>query len=147
MARHPLHHVDAGAETPVADTDAAYGTVRPSPPHEAAKVRVGNRTFHFSCDVIELCLEMRIPVFMENPAGSLIWKARRLQRLLQQSCCQLLTFDCCQYGSPWRKRTTVAAWGAVDLSRLQRRCTGQRGLCSRSRAFVHVRNSMAKPFD
>ena len=91
-------------------------------PHEAAKVRVGNRTFHFSCDVIELCLEMRIPVFLENPAGSLIWKARRLQRLLQQPCCQLLTFDCCQYGSPWRKRTTVAAWGAIWMRRRPGRC-------------------------
>ena len=101
-------------------------------PHEAAKVRVGNRTFHFSCDVIELCLELRIPVFMENPAGSMIWKARRLQRLIRQPGCQLTTFDCCQYGSPWRKRTSVAAWGAVDLSRLQRRCAGRRGLCSRT---------------
>ena len=43
-------------------------------PHEAAKVRVGNRTFHFSCDIIELCLEMRIPVFLENPADSLMWR-------------------------------------------------------------------------
>ena len=101
-------------------------------PHEAAKVRVGNRTFHFSCDVIELCVELGIPVFIENPAGSLIWKARRLQRLLQRPSCQLLTFDCCQYGSPWRKRTSVAAWGAADLSRLQRRCAGRRGQCSRT---------------
>ena len=101
-------------------------------PHEAAKVRIGNRTFHMSSDVIELCLELRIPVFMENPAGSLIWKARRLRRLLQHPSCQRLTFDCCQFGAPWRKRTTVAAWGAIDLSRLQRRCSGRRGLCSRS---------------
>ena len=101
-------------------------------PHEAAKVRVGNRTFHFSCDVIELCMELRIPVFIENPAGSLIWKARRLQRLLRLPGCQRLTFDCCQYGAPWRKRTSVAAWGAADLSRLQRRCAGRRGMCSRS---------------
>ena len=101
-------------------------------PHEAAKVRMGNRTFHLSCDVIELCLELCIPVFMENPAGSLIWKARRLQRLRQHPHCQLLTFDCCQYGAPWRKRTSVAAWNAVDLSRLQQRCTGRRGMCSRS---------------
>ena len=101
-------------------------------PHEAAKVRNGNRTFHLSCDVIELCLELRIPVFIENPAGSLIWKARRLQRLLQHPSCQLLTFDCCQYGAPWRKRTSVAAWNAVDLTRLRRRCAGKRGMCSRS---------------
>ena len=101
-------------------------------PHEAAKVRVGNRTFHLSCDVIELCLELRLPVFIENPAGSLMWKARRLRRLLQHPACQLLTFDSCQYGAPWRKRTTVAAWNAVDLSRLRRRCTGRRGVCSRS---------------
>ncbi|CAK0867123.1 unnamed protein product, partial [Prorocentrum cordatum] len=101
-------------------------------PREAAKVRMGNRTFHLSCDVIELCLELRIPVFVENPAGSLIWQARRLQRLLQHPSCQLLTFDGCQYDAPWRKRTSVAAWNAVDLSRLQRRCAGRRGMCSRS---------------
>ena len=101
-------------------------------PHEREKLRIGNRPFNMSCDVIEICIQNGIPVIIENPAGSLIWRARRLRRLLQHRSAQMITFDCCQFGAAWRKRTSLAAWHAVPLQSLAKRCSGCRGFCSAS---------------
>eukprot|EP00959_Pyramimonas_sp_CCMP1952_P173927 3634229-Pyramimonas_sp.AAC.1 len=50
--------------------------------HEAAELRIGNRSFNHSVD---------------NPAGSLLWHAGRTRRLLKAPSAQFVTFDCCQF--------------------------------------------------
>eukprot|EP00959_Pyramimonas_sp_CCMP1952_P157668 3296894-Pyramimonas_sp.AAC.1 len=36
----------------------------------------------------------------------------------------------CQYGAPWRKATSVAAWHSLPLLSLGLRCSGKSGICS-----------------
>lgn len=45
-----------------------------------------------------------------------------------------LVLDFCQYGTPWKKPTSLLCFNidSQDLQRLQRRCRGTSGVCSRS---------------
>ena len=39
-------------------------------------------------------------------------------------------FDFCQYGTRWRKRTTIMCWLTPVLPALLRKCSGKQGVCS-----------------
>ncbi|CAK0897757.1 unnamed protein product, partial [Prorocentrum cordatum] len=70
---------------------------------EQARLEVGNLTFKFSCKVIRLAVKWNIAVYLENPAGSLMWHAPELARLLHAPCAQKIQLHMCQFGAPWRK--------------------------------------------
>eukprot|EP00959_Pyramimonas_sp_CCMP1952_P300532 6285835-Pyramimonas_sp.AAC.1 len=42
------------------------------PPLQLAHLKVGNATFHVSCRFINCCRKVGVPVFLENPDGSLM---------------------------------------------------------------------------
>ena len=101
-------------------------------PSERARLDVGNATFKFSCKVIRLAVQWKVATYLENPAGSLMWHAPELARLLRDPSAQKVQLHMCQYGTPWRKATSVAAWHSLPLTHLGLRCSGQSGICSKS---------------
>ena len=76
-----------------------------------------------------------VPCMLENPICSMIWKAIPLMTLCKSSRHLSVTLDQCQFGARWRKRTRVSSWGCGDLSALDKRCSGHKGLCSRTNKY------------
>ena len=106
-------------------------------PGEQARLDVGNATFKFTCKVIRLAMRWKVAVYLENPAGSLMWHAPELARLLRAASAQKVQLHMCQFGAPWRKATTVAAWFSLPLLNLGLCCSGRSGICSKTKK-LHV---------
>ncbi|CAK0824461.1 unnamed protein product [Prorocentrum cordatum] len=94
------------------------------------RLRVGNRSFHLSCRLIRLCIQIGCPVFLENPRGSLLWHAPEMVKLLSDSSCAIHKMDMCRFGTPFKKPTTVACWNAGVFPSLCKSCSGKGGICS-----------------
>ena len=101
--------------------------------NDQKKVREGNRFMRMSALIIKLCRSLGVPVFCENPSGSLLWEAPHMQAQIRQGS-RKSVLDFCQYGAPWRKRTTIYSWGAPVNEDLCFTCSGRKGLCSRTGA-------------
>ena len=102
-------------------------------PIEQARLAVGNATFKFTCKVIRLAIKWKVAAYLENPAGSLMWHAPELARLLRAASAQKVQLHMCQFGAPWRKATTVAAWFSLPLLNLGLCCSGRSGICSKTK--------------
>ena len=98
---------------------------------------VGNATAAATLQIINLCVKLHIPVAVENPTTSLLWQVPALLRLSRHHSCHRHVSDFCQYGTPWRKRTTVLSW-YTDGEGLQLRCRSTKGVCDRT-GLQHVR--------
>ena len=95
------------------------------------RVSLGNKLVLHSLRYIKLCVKHGVPCFLENPLTSRLWLVPPLQCLIRR-CSTVLTFDHCQYGSPYRKPTKVLCWN-IDASGLDCRCSPCEGLCSYSK--------------
>ena len=125
------HGPEGSAWGPIRSVARVWGL--PNLSHrDQAKIRLGNACAKFSCRVIALCNSLHVPVMLENPRTSMLWKIPPLLRLLRAPSCVMNTTDFCQHGTRWRKRTGVAAWNVGQIPSLNRRCTGRKGLCSRT---------------
>ena len=104
-------------------------------PSDELKVRLGNSTMRISARIIHACIKTTICCFLENPAGSLMWKAPPLLKVCSHKCSRVFVCDFCQYGARWRKRTRIQGWHSQLDSDLSRTCSGHQGQCSRSGKF------------
>ena len=111
---------------------------------QASKLDVGNKAFLFSLQIIRACLRYNVGVMIENPQTSLLWSSPRFQKLLNLKSSTYVVCHMCQFGAPWRKATRVQAWGVGELWELARKCSGPRGLCSRT-ARPHLELSGRAP--
>ena len=96
------------------------------------KVSLGNKQMAHTADIISACVKHCIPCILENPINSLLFAAKPIHDLLQDQSCVSITTDQCQFGSRWRKRTRFACWHCGDVSILDVRCVGHKGICSLS---------------
>ena len=87
-------------------------------PCDALKVLQGNRLCAFSFSLFELALGLGIPVGLENPSSSWLWKQPVAQRVSKRAGVQRLMLDFCAFGTPWRKRTAIL-YANADLSGLR----------------------------
>ena len=103
---------------------------------ELEKVLEGNRCFEAAFELIHLFNKHQVPWLLENPATSKCWYLPPIHDLLNNQGSCSITLDFCQFGTPWRKRTTFLAGqlDMQDLARLQRHCRGSHGYCSRTKA-------------
>ena len=99
---------------------------------DQARVRNGNACSRVSIRLICLARLLGITVLLENPAGSQLWRLPRLAKLLKQLDSRSVMFDMCQYGTKWKKATTLAVAAFPLASHLSKTCQGQRGICSRT---------------
>lgn len=95
-------------------------------------IRTGNRLARVSARLIRRAIAHGLPVFLENPASSFLWRAPCLASALSDPSCLLWTFDQCQMGARWRKRTRIASWNAPSELSFDQRCSGRHGRCSRT---------------
>ena len=97
--------------------------------HQKAAVLLGNKTLAFARRVINMTIKCGIPAALENPATSQMWGEPGLRNLLNHRSSQQVVFDMCKFGTPWRKRTRIAAWHGAGISFLRRLCPSKLGRC------------------
>lgn len=95
------------------------------------KVTIGNSLMKFSAYIFRLCVQLHIPVALENPHTSRLWLTPQLRHLLNHKYCKWGYTDFCQDGTAWRKRTRIL-WAHVELRQALKHCVGKSGVCSRS---------------
>ena len=93
------------------------------------KVILGNRLRDFTAWLVRLCVDMSIPVFVENPVSSRVWSSRPLEQLRRLPSFEETVFDMCAFGAEYRKRTKVWSWGSPSLQALGMQCRGKKS-CS-----------------
>ena len=101
---------------------------------EKEKVDLGNKVFRTDAKIIEELLIHGIPFILENPRSSKAWFLPIMQSLLTHPSIHYVVTDFCQWGTPWKKPTAfmVGNLDTFDSRRLEVRCSGPRGLCSRT---------------
>ena len=102
----------------------------------------------FALEVIDLCMQVQMPVAVENPSASMLWSLPELQSRIHDSLQHVrsVTTDYCCWGTPWRKRTTMTFWfwpaAVASIGRVCRASRGTKGqpaICSTSRKpHVHL---------
>ena len=100
---------------------------------ERASIRLGNQCFKACLRIMRVLDQYKVPYVLENPASSKAWFIPQIQAHIRQQHIQFITNDFCQFGARWKKATSYICGhiDALDLARLQRRCSG-RGYCSRT---------------
>ena len=76
-----------------------------------------------------LARSLNIPVALENPQGSWLWKLPCILRILGLGNVELTTVDYCAYGKAWRKRTCVMSCH-LPTERFEGHLCHGRGICS-----------------
>ena len=117
-------------------------------PADQRTLQMHNTLVIFAFKVIDLCIQLQVPVAMENPSASMLWSLPELQSRIHDSLQHVrsVTTDYCCWGTPWRKRTTMTFWfwpAAVAsigrVCRASRGAKGQPSICSTSRKpHVHL---------
>ena len=100
---------------------------------ERASIRLGNQCIKACLRMFRILDQYKVPYALENPASSKAWFIPQIQSHIRQQHIQFVTGDFCQFGTRWKKPTSfICGWcDPLDLTRLQRRCSG-RGYCSRT---------------
>ena len=94
---------------------------------------IGNVTLKHTQSIVMMCLKYKVPVLMENPLTSLMWKEPVQEHLKSLPSCVEACTDYCQHGTRWRKSTRFCGWNCGRVpSVLEKRCSGRNGLCSSS---------------
>lgn len=101
---------------------------------EKESVHLGNACFRTCLEVMRLLDRYKVPYILENPATSKAWYLPPMVQHSQQPFVHTVVADFCQFGTPWRKRAKflTAHIDHLDLSRLTKVCSGDKGCCSRT---------------
>ena len=91
-------------------------------PSEQRAVEQGNAMAQFTISVIRLCIELQIPVGLENPLTSRLWLLPELVQLCSLPCAQQVKLHMCQFGAPWMKPTHVHLWHCHPADAARRQC-------------------------
>ena len=93
------------------------------------KVKLGNEHAVWLASLIEICLQLHIVFWVENPFLSFLWDLECWIRLGSRESTSSLILDYCCCGAPWRKRTRI-----FTSSHLR----GQRCLCARDHKHIRL---------
>ena len=98
-------------------------------------VEIGNGCMRRALNIIAMLNRLGVPWLLEHPRTSRMWKLPEVVRLLKHPKVRVTFLDQCQFGSAWRKSTTIMSGGIEeqDLTKLERKCRPhRRGFCSRT---------------
>ena len=84
------------------------------PPKDKYKVTQGNRSMYFIKRVIALCIRLNIPVTLENPYQSWLWRQPTMSTILRSGVANRVSY--CAFAAPWRKTTRFHAWGLPSFT-------------------------------
>ena len=92
------------------------------------RIWLGNKLALWTASIIRLAIRHRVPITIENPMTSRLWIFPPIAKEVSRAT-SVITFDACQYGTPWKKSTKLASWN-IDLSPLEKRCHRSANWCS-----------------
>ena len=72
------------------------------------KVKEGNSHNDFVIIIVDICIELDIFFFIENPDGSFWWKQKKWRRYSSAQSGEVFRLCFCRLGTPWKKPTRVA---------------------------------------
>ena len=78
-------------------------------------------------DLMSQACSLGIACSVENPCGSLIWRTKAFKSVQKKHSITKVVTDYCQWGEPYRKRTSFCMFNAQNpefLNELSRRCSG-----------------------
>jgi hypothetical protein len=78
---------------------------------------------------LRVCIRLRIPCVIENPATSRLFWIPQLRRLARHPHFRRFKFDQCAFGAPWRKPTILYTWHLTDSPGFHVCCKGTQGGC------------------
>ena len=98
------------------------------------QLKDGNETMYATLRMIREFDRLGLPFIVENPQSSRLWLTPGFQALIAQDNVELVIFHMCQFGSKWKKPTTVLAGNIPShlLDTLRKTCTGHNGICCRT---------------
>ena len=99
---------------------------------DRAKIEIGNLQVKYTCHIIRTCVTLSVPCMLENPLTSMMWLHPLLISLCRKDCAEAHVFDQCQFGAPWKKATKIVSWHCGHELFLTKKCSGHKGICSRS---------------
>ena len=115
--------------------------------HQQVKVDQGNEFGRFVAEIAELCLELQLPFWIENPWASYLWYLPKYRKLLTHPEVGFWLFDFCRFGTAWRKRTRLLTnTGLRDQKTLCGGCRQHillRGRCPKRRQLL---TKLAEPY-
>ena len=97
-----------------------------------AAVEIGNALMHRTAAAFSLCHRLSIPAWLENPSSSMLWQVEPIARLARLPEANIAVHDACQYGARWRKRTCILSLYSFQNSKVEKKCCGHGGICSRT---------------
>ena len=95
-------------------------------PADQRRADMGNAMAQFTISVIRLCVELGIPVGLENPLSSRLWKLPELDALTSLPCSQIVKLHMCQFGAQWMKPTQVCLWHCANADSARHQCRAHR---------------------
>ena len=108
MAASPVRASFSTAITPPWRT-VEFPAGRPGlSPLQRAKIKLGQSQLKFVLNLVDICLELGLIFWVENPDGSWFWKQRgqlSWSRILERPEVNDFRVDQCRFGTSWRKRT------------------------------------------
>lgn len=99
-------------------------------PAMAVKIEQGNSHSRWLCKLIEICLQLHIIFWIENPDSSFLWQQKEWVKLPEGTASRFYKCDYCTYNTPWRKRTRFVT---------NNRLSGQKRLCRRNHKHILLR--------
>ena len=111
------------------------------------KVRAGNSHASFCIELIQLCRDLSIAYFLENPDSSWMWKQRGYEDYGDPGSLQVFRLCFCRFGTPWRKATRIAISTRLRGLRMMCKCK-QRHFPLRGFSRVHkmMWTKVAEPY-
>ncbi len=87
---------DGKGPGPLRDDDQFILGFSSCTPVDAEKIKIGNQLMYFSARIFRLCLQLQIPVILENPHTSRLWLAPPIKHLLTHRRVESGWTDFCQ---------------------------------------------------
>ena len=89
------------------------------PVHRQKALEIGSATFLATCALAYTGIRCGLPVILENPGTSMMFRAPALTRLLRRPECRSYTFTACSFGTPLEETDPI---GCMDLYRHEVAC-------------------------
>ena len=126
MAAGPVCASFSTAITPAWRTREYPGGIPGLRPDQQEKVDLGHAQLKFTLKLCEVCLELGVHFWIENPDSSRFWKqdgALSWKKILASGGVADYRTDQCTHGTPWRKRTKFRTTCHLGGQRQMCKCT------------------------
>ena len=66
-------------------------------------------------ELMKLCESRGVPLYIENPQSSKLWMHPIIKKRVRHKSSHLFAFDYCQYGTEWKKPTSILSFGNTNF--------------------------------